>query len=470
MKFKILLTSWLLCLVILLASCSGFDTGVDKNVSSLAETSSVAESSPASSAEVSSDISSIAPSSKAASKAASSKTASKAPAQKVNPVEIENIKIPDLASSDAFSPLPEYVHNTKYSYIKESDYYGYSTLNTNRKKYYTAIRDTIKNMGEGCILPGASETDTHIAYFAVMCDYPQYFWMGHQYLYGRNESDMIVLFSYKDDDYDVDYICTRAEAISRIKAMNSEITRIFNAMPSGLSEFDRQKYLHDYLANKNSYDERAVSSWKSYLDAFNAYGALIKGRIVCEGYSRGWQLLLREAGIQASVVAGTGAEEAHMWNVMKIEGSWYYSDLTWNDGNPNPYEYFNIPRYILEFDHTLSTTNAASNPENFNLVLPECNSVAQNYLFVNGFGFDKSNYDNYEALLFAKIQEAALAGKREIRFIVSNDIDETLYINVIAYIGSRLNYSALNAPLGSKYIGTVNMGIYEREYYYRFNW
>ena len=71
-----------------------------------------------------------------------------------------------------------------------------------------------------------------------------------------------------------------------------------------------------------------------------AYGPLVAGESLCEGYSRGFKCIMDKLGIPCVLVQGVyrhgdGDEELHMWNMVRIrEGEndvWYSVDSTFDD-------------------------------------------------------------------------------------------------------------------------------------------
>lgn len=52
---------------------------------------------------------------------------------------------------------------------------------------------------------------------------------------------------------------------------------------------------------------------------------------MCEGYARAFQLLLNVRGINNLFVTGQGANTDHAWNLVEIDGEWYWFDLTYDD-------------------------------------------------------------------------------------------------------------------------------------------
>lgn len=144
---------------------------------------------------------------------------------------------------------------------------------------------------------------------------------------------------------------------------------------SATSEYEKALILHDALVKSITYDVTAAN-------AHNSYGALVDGRAVCEGYAESYQVLLEEVGIMSYVVRGIGktsvGQERHAWNLVRLDGKYYYSDLTWDDPTiggvdeshkPVSYAYFNMPdKYFI--NHF---------PDNEYDLLPKCNDVDKMY-------------------------------------------------------------------------------------------
>ena len=77
---------------------------------------------------------------------------------------------------------------------------------------------------------------------------------------------------------------------------------------------------------------------------YEAFGIMVKGKGVCESYSRAFQYLCQRIGLECILVVGDCDGEGHMWNMIQLEGDWYHMDLTWDDGDDGEiyYDFFNI--------------------------------------------------------------------------------------------------------------------------------
>ena len=91
----------------------------------------------------------------------------------------------------------------------------------------------------------------------------------------------------------------------------------------------------DFVTERTEYD-RIHQKNSGYHLKSTAYGALINGYALCQGYAVTVYRLLRECGIGCRVITGTavlpsGETEAHAWNLVRIDGRYYNLDLTWDD-------------------------------------------------------------------------------------------------------------------------------------------
>ncbi len=98
------------------------------------------------------------------------------------------------------------------------------------------------------------------------------------------------------------------------------------------TQFEKIRAIYDYICDNVEYelDEDGGNLSRT------AYGALVEGKAVCQGYSVSLYRLLLEAGIDNRIIFGegissTGNQEAHTWNIVELEGKYYYLDATWDD-------------------------------------------------------------------------------------------------------------------------------------------
>lgn len=184
------------------------------------------------------------------------------------------------------------------------------------------------------------------------------------------------------------------------KASEEKAREIVNkVIKPGMSDFQKELALHDYIVNNARYDTRLYSDSmpnESYLD----YGVLIEGLGVCDSYARAMYRLLNMVGVECIYVTGDGVTGGeiipHAWNIVKIEGKYYQLDATWNDpvlsggGNELRYTYFNVTDTKLSQDHIWDKSNyPRSTDEKFKYLSD------MNYPVINGdYIYYSSDFDN----------------------------------------------------------------------------
>ncbi len=91
------------------------------------------------------------------------------------------------------------------------------------------------------------------------------------------------------------------------------------------TRYDFIKSLHDFLSEN-------VTFINDYSSCFDAYGALVNGVAVCQGYAEAFKVFCDEYKIPCVCITGTANGDAHMWNAVQMDdGKWYLIDVSWDD-------------------------------------------------------------------------------------------------------------------------------------------
>ena len=134
----------------------------------------------------------------------------------------------------------------------------------------------------------------------------------------------------------IDGIYNKSQLNSMLTEMQESKDKIYTTMYNELgqnpTDYQIVYFINDYLVDTVTYDQTLSKNF-----VHTAYGSLVNGLAVCDGYSYGAQYLLDGLGITNLVVSGdaynpsTGASEGHMWSYVKLYDHWYGLDVTWND-------------------------------------------------------------------------------------------------------------------------------------------
>ena len=303
--------------------------------------------------------------------------------------------------ADELKYYDEYKDHLQYQYLNQDQQHCYGLL-------YTTVRDAIDTDAtieddNGDSEPGVrvvmdvslEKNEMSDLYEAFMMDNPQFFFLDRVYSLEGHEKDGEAIY----DTLLIRFTSGLKKRQKAIQTLDGTVDEILRRCPDTDDEYEIEKFLYDYLIDACTYDNDAANSNSSqYEDAYSAYGALVEGRAVCEGYAKALQLLLREASITATVVMGYSVEdrESHMWNLVRINGAYYYADATWDDNDNFPqYTYLNVTLDALQRTHELS---------NDRLTNILCDTTEYNYFVRNGTYLDTYERDEIAEAIASRVK------------------------------------------------------------------
>ena len=114
----------------------------------------------------------------------------------------------------------------------------------------------------------------------------------------------------------------------RAKALAAAIRVHDSLWESGALSYDMSQYeiartYFLWLCDHCRYDSGAGDDSVSHL----AYGALVNGLAVCDGYTGAYNLFLKLEGIDCTSVFN----DSHIWTLAALDGTQYHIDVTWGD-------------------------------------------------------------------------------------------------------------------------------------------
>ena len=230
---------------------------------------------------------------------------------------------------------------------------------------------------------------------ATRRDHTEQFWMGGKYTHYSSYDGTAI-------EKIVPTYTMTGEALQDARAaFEQAINKMLDRLTPDMSMYEKEKALHDMLAVQVDYVNTS--------NAHNAYGALVEGKAVCEGYAEALQCLLHRVGIRSVEIFGyginpsTGLGEPHAWNAISFDGVDYYLvDLTWNDQSTLlAYSYFNQTSAIMGQDHEQWMIGENADGEILTCEvfdLPVCTATAENY-----FAKEGRRISTYDAASIAKL-------------------------------------------------------------------
>lgn len=296
----------------------------------------------------------------------------------------------------------------EYSFLEEGSGFAYRDLSDAEKLWYRDMEHILGSYLTEVELSGealeAGLNETHIdkIFQCVLNDHPELFYVeGYSYTkytrYGKEDEILSVEFSGR---YSMDFD-TAQQRQGRIREAADDILK---GIDENAGQYEKVKYVYDTIIRETDYSLDSE-------DNQNIYSVFVNHLSVCQGYAKATQYLLNRLGVECSLVLGTvESGEGHAWNLVNIDGSYYYVDTTWGDASyqleegttePQPtmpeinYDYLNVTTAELLRTHTLDG----------NIPMPMCIDTAANYYVREGALFDGYDRDQMEALFLRSLEQ-----------------------------------------------------------------
>ncbi|MGL6202242.1 MAG: transglutaminase domain-containing protein [Lachnospiraceae bacterium] len=269
--------------------------------------------------------------------------------------------------------------------------YYYQQLDDEDKTVYKEIAQGIKDFQEEIYIHTGEAEQGNRLFRNVLYDMPEIFWCDGQATstaYVGNEEPYTTI--------KVNYTYSREESDDLKKQMEESINACLAGVSADSSEYDKIKYVFEYIVNTVEYDINAP-------DNQNICSVFIGKRSVCAGYARATQYLLETMGIFSTYVPGSSMNEDHAWNLVRCDGEYYYVDATW--GDPVFTQQEDVPElsqeeminydYLCCSDAQLFKTHTLSD----GITMPECISDKYNYYIMQGMYYEEYDLETFQDVL-----------------------------------------------------------------------
>ncbi len=254
-----------------------------------------------------------------------------------------------------------------YRFSGESNY-CFSLLGSDEKRVYIQIFNCFFNMESDVPLRTLDTDEVDKCFNYVLLDHPELFFVeGYKTVVTRRGGVPIRLtISGK-------YSCSAKERAKAQKKIDAKTEEILSEVPDSEDEYDKVKYIFDYIVDHTEYDVSAENNQ-------NIVSVLVNGRSVCQGYSMTVKYLLDRMGIFCTLVYGYAGGDNHSWNLVRINGTDCYVDATWGDSSYRDYEGQDHNdrtnyNYLGADDEILKRTHKISSPA----PTPPCTSKEEYY-------------------------------------------------------------------------------------------
>ncbi len=317
--------------------------------------------------------------------------------------------IKETAAADAQAESGEELSEEE-TFLEEGSGYAKENLSPAQQIWYEDIERILggfqrdAQLSKAGLEAGLTEEDIDPVFQSVLNDHPEIFYVdGYSYMkyyrFGKSSEISAVEFSGQ-------YSMDRESALQRREEIREAADRILSGIGPEAGEYEKVKYVYETLVLETDYELNAP-------DSQNIYSVFVNHRSVCQGYAKATQYLLNRLGVECALVLGTvNGNEGHAWNLVRIDGSYYYVDTTWGDASYRTedgaedleiqpdisYDYLNVTTAELLRTHRVGE----------NVKVPLCTDNAANYYVREGAYF--TEYDKEQA---AALFQRMLDGGRQ---------------------------------------------------------
>jgi hypothetical protein len=296
-----------------------------------------------------------------------------------------------------------------------SDRYVHNTLDEEQQEIYDRMLDAILNFRDSAVLPAGAQESVQLCYEAICADYGEIFWVD-----SCSCSELSWLGKVRSVNFTVTYRCSEQEAEDYQAKMQPEIDAYLAALADCDSDYEKSLVLYQSLIQNVDYDLESENNQ-------NILSVFLGKKTVCQGYACAAQYLLHQAGIETAIVTGSGQGQSHAWNLVRLDGEYYYMDVTWGaadyNGTAAPkenginYGYLNITTEELLRNHSPQVS----------FPLEECTQTADNYYVREGLLFEDWDAD----AIGQKLTDAFAGGEESVSLKFS---DASLFTQAQHYL------------------------------------
>lgn len=285
---------------------------------------------------------------------------------------------------------PEEVRQFRKADVAETEQghqeYYFKLLSKEEKRAYREMQKGVKDRKKEFYITMADGEKIDKVYHALLKDHPELFWIHnrkqvYKTTYGKNDYCLFSPgYSYSDEE------------MKEIQmSMEQAYKEVLTFISPGADDYEKVKAVYTYLIDLAEYE---ISE-----DDQSIAGIFWKKRAVCAGYAGAAQYLLERLDIPCIYVEGTAKEsqEGHAWNIVQIDGQYYYMDVT-NGDQPEFLEgdaaqlvehKTTLYDYLCPFPEEYEKTYTPS----AEFAIPQCTKTDKNFYVLNQACFDVYDWE-----------------------------------------------------------------------------
>lgn len=158
--------------------------------------------------------------------------------------------------------------------------------------------------------------------FHDLCSSPRWLW--------RYKDSKVTTISFQYNE-------NRKTIREKYKLLALAKDQALSVLSPDMSQLEKALAMHDYIASVCAYDyenylkEEAGEIEQLPPNVYTAYGVLVDHTAVCGGYAKAYAYLMQQCSIPCYYVRVDTEQRNHAWNLIQLDGEWYFVDVTADD-------------------------------------------------------------------------------------------------------------------------------------------
>jgi hypothetical protein len=314
-------------------------------------------------------------------------------------------------------------------------------LDEETKTAYDQILNGILNHADVITLSTKDADVLAKAYDCILIDYGGLFWVsGYQYNTYSSFGNVVGL------EFEPNYVYSAEETEELQSQVDTVVEEWLSGISADASDYDKTKFVFETLIESVDYnlDSR---------DNQNILSVFLYGETVCQGYADAAQYLLERLGVPTAIITGTADGSNHAWNLVQLDGAYYYMDVTWGNSKYHSTDDEEVKTVNYAYLNITSQDIALNHQSNVVVELPESTSMEDTYFVQEGLYF--SSFSGKE--IGRRIQQSWYAGDSRVSIKLA---DEDAYREALTYFITNSRIFDYCPTLSSiSYLADDKMGI-----------
>ena len=242
-----------------------------------------------------------------------------------------------------------------------------------------------------------SVDDFWTAYYAVLADHPELFWIGSSAEVQSNAVSGTVA------SYRVETTVPENERRTTGGQLEEAAQACIGRTDDTWSDYGRIKSVYEYLIDTVEYNAGAP-------DNQCVQSALLNHQSVCAGYAKAFQYICHRMGYFCTYVTGSirGGGD-HAWNIVRIDGNYYHVDVTWGDPVFAEAWEDGTGITVMNYNYLCCTDDEilVTHVPDVDVELPDCTDSSYNYYRINNMYYETWDYDRIYNVLMDSVRSGA---------------------------------------------------------------